>query len=249
MKSRSRMLKTAVGISAAFCCFVLASCVTPNLVLSPNLQQGTDVMEAAGRQGWQFNQVIEFGDYSTSQVQRGWTSGFGGTFFVSFQNAKQKMSFEQFTPDRERARVNTVGKFSSTDLPLFDDSVFVNFAHESSYAGSIIPDNKEFGAWDFIITDPDGGFPSGEFDGKARSDRGDVIDIRGVKRIEGQVALMEVDNFGFEFFQDGRSVGAVSTLNNGRVWMRQDLSSETRLILASLSSSILLRHSLQDSFE
>lgn len=49
----------------------LFSCKTPNIVVSNSLKTDTSIYEVHGRQGWQFNQVIKYGNFKTSKVQRG----------------------------------------------------------------------------------------------------------------------------------------------------------------------------------
>ena len=56
-----------------------------------------------------------------------------------------------------------------------------------------------------------------------------------------------MDNFGFEFLHNGHSIGAVSVMNSGKVWIRNDIPSELKLVVSSISTSLLVRHSMQES--
>jgi len=226
--------------------YILSSCTTPNIIVSDNLKTNTTVMDAKGRQGLQFNQVITFGDYSTSKVKRGWTAGYDVSFVTRFKGAKEKLNFIQFTPEK-RAYVLAVGKFKSTELELLNGFLSYAFQYENYFAGSIIPSETPNDIWEFIIHNPEGG-TSGDFEcGLAKDKNGNEIRIRGVRKIEKQTNWVKLDNFGFEFIYKDQAIGAVSTINNGRVWIKNDINDDLKLVLSSMSSSLLVRHSMQES--
>jgi hypothetical protein len=54
---------------------------------------------------------------------------------------------------------------------------------------------------------------------------------------------------GYEFVYKDQAIGAVETINNGKVWFKNDLQDDLKLVLASLSSSLLLRTSLEERIE
>ncbi|MCX8492136.1 MAG: hypothetical protein ORN54_13825 [Cyclobacteriaceae bacterium] len=223
------------------------ACKTPGLIFSGNLKDNTTVMEAKGRQGWQFNQVITFGDYSTSKIKRGWTKGGTWNFVVKFQKAEQKLSFTQNTPSGKSAEILAIGRFKNTELPLFKDFLSYSVKYENTFVGTVIPNQNETKNWDFIIHNPEAGLPQDADCGIIKDNNGNEIIIRGVKKVEGQANWVQLDNFGFEFIQKGQSIGAVSIINNGRVWLKKDINEEIALVLASISTSILVRHSMQES--
>jgi len=227
--------------------FLLGSCKSPNLIFSGNLQDNTTVMNAKGRQGWQFNQVISFGDYTTSKIKRGWTKGGTWDFVLKFQKAEQKLSFTQNTPFGKSAEVLAVGRFKNAELPLFKDFLSFSLKYENTFVGTVIPDDDESNNWDFIIHNPESGLPKDADCGIIKDNNGNEIVIRGVKKVQGQLNWMQLDNYGFEFIRNGQSIGAVSTINNGRVWLKNDIDDNTKLVLASIASSLLVRHSMQES--
>ncbi len=225
----------------------LSACTTPQLLVSNDLKSNTTVMAAKGRQGWQFNQVIRYGDYTTSKVKRGWTRSSDIKFVVRFQKAQNKLSFTQMTPDNQQAEVLAVGKFQNNELELLNGFMSISLKYENTFAGTILPNDKTFAVWDFIIHNPDASMPRDIDLGLARNDAGDEILIRGVKKLEGQGKWAQFDNLGFEFIHNGQSIGAVSTLNNGQVWMKNDVSPQLKLAVSSISTSLLVRHSLQNN--
>jgi hypothetical protein len=229
--------------SALLLALLLSACQTPNLVVSDSLRQDTEVMEATGRQGWQLNQVIRFGDYITSRAKRGWMDRLTLAFIVKFEKAQQKLSFTQFGPDGRSADVYAVSKFRSTEVELLRGYLSYTPSYRNAFAGTVVA--SEGGPhWDFLIDDPEGGTFQ-PIDGIAQTQDGRLrLVIAPLRKVEGQANWLPIDNQGFEFRLDGRSVGAVSLLNNGRVWMRRDAPAEVRQLMAALSSALLLRHSL-----
>ena len=79
------------------------------------------------------------------------------------------------------------------------------------------------------------------------SNKGEKITIRAVKKIKGQANWINIDVHGYEFVQSGRAIGAVSLLNNGRVWMNNEITDDTKLVLSSVMTGLLVRHSLSES--
>ncbi len=82
--------------------------------------------------------------------------------------------------------------------------------------------------------------------GMAKDKRGNQISIHGVTKMEGQPKWAPVQVWGFEFFQNDKSVAAVSIAGNGRVYIKNDLPPDMKLIISAISSSLLVRHNLMD---
>jgi hypothetical protein len=203
-------------------------------------------MDAKGRQGLQLNQVITFGECSTSKVKRGWTTGYDISFVTRFKGAKEKLNFIQLTPNKQ-AYVLAIGKFKSSELELLNGFLSYSFNYENYFAGSIIPSDESNNIWEFIIHNPEGGNLNDFECGIAKDKYGHEILITGVREIENQANWVKLDNFGFEFSQNGQAIGAVSTINNGRVWIKNDIDEDIKLILSSISSSLLVRNSMEES--
>jgi hypothetical protein len=68
--------------------------------------------------------------------------------------------------------------------------------------------------------------------------------------LEGTSRLMTMmDVYGYEFRLNGKTIGAVSTVNNGKVWLKNTLHPELKLVLASVSSGLMLRNSVREEAE
>ena len=225
----------------------ILSCKVPTLLISENLKENTTVLDVNGRQGWQFNQVISFGDYVTSKIKKGWTRSTDFTFIARFKNANKKRSFAQFGPNGS-AEVFCVSKFKSSELDLLDGFLSVPLDYENYFAGSILMDDNAEGEWDFIIYNPEGDITEELKCGKIEDQKGNTILINGIRKLENQSTLFAFENYGFEFLYQGEVIGAVSTLNNGKVWIKNSIDYNFQLVIASVSTSLLVRENLKDSF-
>ena len=70
--------------------------------------------------------------------------------------------------------------------------------------------------------------------------------IRPVERLDNGQRMLDMQVPGFEFLLDNKVVGAVETLNRGRIWLRRDLNENQKLVLAGVASALLLRSELAD---
>jgi hypothetical protein len=68
---------------------VLSSCTAAKLSVPTQFSSQATKMPVKGLNGWQINQKLSFGDYSTSKIKRGWD------FNSSFQYTKMRISPEE----------------------------------------------------------------------------------------------------------------------------------------------------------
>ncbi len=233
------MRKLIAGI--AITCSAFTTAAAQDLLLAPGLDSAIE-MKARGRQGWQFNQVIRFGEFCTSRARRGWTKGYDIGFTLRFRKASEKLSFTQQTPDGLDADVLAVSRFKSTELSMARGFLSLPMEYENSFAGSIIPGGDPDRSWEFVLYNPGGSVVKDADCGKARSGKGELIYVNGVQKVEGMPRWMQAAYFGFEFYKDGKAIAAVSTVGNGKVWMLPGLDPETKLVVAAMCSALLLRH-------
>ncbi len=215
-----------------------------NIVISDELKSNCDIMDVKGKQGWQFNQVIRYGGFSTSKSKRGWPAGYDFGFVNRFRMAKEKISFTQFTPDSLNGSVVAVSKFLNYETEFLNGFMGLSFKYEDTFAGCIIPGGDTVKCWNFMLTDADLLFDKNAGCGLLKDRNGTEIIIRGVTRLEGQAKWLAGQVWGFEFFKDQHSIAAVSVAGNGKVYMKKDLAPELRLVISSVCTSLLLRHDM-----
>lgn len=225
---------------------LLSACQSPNLVLSQDLQQNVQSFDVAGRMGFTWGRSLRFGEFSTSEVKSSWPTMTRVNFILKFERAHQKLSFTQYGPGERTAQVMAVGRFRNTEVSLLNGHLNYSPDYQNAFTGTVVlPDGGP--VWDFLVDDPEGGTFK-PVNGTARAQDGSQqLTIEPVRRMEGMAKIAPaLDNYGFEFRLNGRAIGAVSVVNNGRVWMRQDVSPELQLVMASISSALLVRTNLKD---
>lgn len=225
---------------------LLSACQSPQLVLSPELREQTRAMDVSGRQGFTWGRTLSFGEFKTSEVRRGWPTRTRVQFVLAFERAQQKLSFTQFGPGAQTAEVMAVGRFRSTEIPLLNGHLIVSPDYQNVFGGKVVMNDGQT-VWDFVIDDPDGGTLRPVPGSASTADGRQQLRIEPVRRLEGQAAFMPaLDTWGFEFRENGQVIAAVAVVNNGRVWIRADLSPERQQLVAALSSALLLRANLSD---
>jgi hypothetical protein len=237
MKSLIAALMIFAGITSAR---------SQGIVVSEELKSNSTVLDAKGRQGWQFNQVITFGGFHTSKIKRSWPAGIDISFIERFRAAKEKLSFTQYSPDSLICTIVAVSRFLSDETDFLNGFMGYSFVFQNSFAGCIIPQNDTENSWEFLVTDPDVVMDKNAGCGMARDKNGRQISIHGVTKMEGQPKWVPGQVWGFEFFMDGKSIAAVSIAGNGKVYLKNDLSPEMRLVISAISSSLMVRHNLMD---
>jgi hypothetical protein len=215
----------------------LFACSPAEIALSPDLN--AQAMSVKGRNGLQIGQVIRYGEYRTDKVRRGWTGSYDVPFRLRFRGAKEKMSFTQFGPENEVAEVACISKFNSIELPIVQDFFGIPLDYQNFFAGNISIGTME---WDFIIHNPNGDFLREKASAGFVQNGPNRIEIQALRGLKGQPNWMkELAVYGHEFILHGKVVGAVSTVNRGKVWIDNTLDANTRTVIAALATGLLLR--------
>jgi hypothetical protein len=217
------------------------ACKPAEITLSPELN--ATAMAVKGRNGFQIGQVIRFGNYTTGKVRRGWTHGYDLPFLIRFQQAKEKLSFTQYGPDGRSAQVACVSKFKSTELSVIQDFFGIPLDYQNFFAGNIALGVTN---WDFVIHNPNGDFLREKTSAGFAQSASRRIEIQAIRGLNGQPEWMkELTVVGHEFRYEGKVVGAVSTMNRGKVWIDETLDPDTRVVIAALATGLLLRRDVE----
>ncbi|HEV7351239.1 hypothetical protein [Telluribacter sp.] len=253
MKNQPFLLNSAGRATLLFAFFAAAftACRTAEVAVTNDLKSGAAVYPVKGRQGFQIGQVLQFGDYTTSKVKRGWTFSYSIPFVARFNGAREKLSFQQFGPGGRSAEVAFVSRFRDVDISPVREYFSLSTNYKNYFAGGIeLSGSKE--GWEFIVHNVDGGrtLKNNTMGFVRSSSDGTRIDIVGIRELEGGSPMMTAMNvYGYEFRLDGKTIGAVSTVNNGKVWMKENIHPELKLVLASVSSGLMLRHNVEETHE
>jgi len=225
---------------------VLIGCKTPQMYVAPTLKNNSETFSVKGRLGFQIGRRLSFGEYATGKVKQGWVKGYDIPFFIRFKGMKEKLSFQQFNESGQMAEVYSVGKFRSTELPLLKNYFNIILKEKNQFAGTVILNGGQ-DVWEFLLVNPDGESFRSTKAGFVQNNH-EVIEVKGVTQLENGSNLSS-KFLGYEFIHHEKTIGAVETINNGKVWLKNDLPDELKLVLASLSSSLLLRTSLEERIE
>lgn len=226
---------------------VLAGCKTPQMFITPELKNDSQILPVKGRQGLQVGRSLSFGEYTTDKVKQGWVKGYDIPFFVRFQGMKEKLSFQQYGKPGQVADVYSVGKFRSTELPFLRDYFNIILKEKNHFAGMVIMNGGQ-DVWEFLLYNPDGESLNSARAGFVKN-YNYMIEINGVKKMENGKHSLSNKFWGYEFVCEGQAIGALETINNGKIWFKNNLPDDLKLVLASLSSSLLLRTSLEERIE
>ncbi|HEX38304.1 MAG TPA: hypothetical protein ENG70_05580 [Candidatus Cloacimonetes bacterium] len=227
---------------------VVAGCSVPQIKLPFALQNDTSMYSVKGRFGFTWNKVITFGGYTTSKFNRGWTTNESNSSDVlQMKSAKQKFNFIQYTPDGKQAEVVCAGHFEESDVNVVNDFFSIDLSYKNYFYGSVLLD-KGMDIWNFVVNNPDNISPKNLDMGEAKNDKGDVIKIQGILQVEGQniQKIFQGSVYGYEFIHNGTTIGAVSTINAGAVWIKNSISDDLKLVLAGMSTSLLVRDDLEE---
>lgn len=218
---------------------LLASCKDYNIKIDQDMRAEAQQMEVKGRQGLTFNQKVRFGEFYTDRVRRGWTRKYDIPFMIRFRGAEEKLSFSQFDAAGKQVVVSAIGKFQSKEIPLVGDFFGISLDHKNYFAGTIYAIGSG-NAYDFIVFNPESNFKRLPTEGLLEGP-GLSVSVHGVTQLDDR-KLWNVDNLGFEFKRGEQSVGAVQIFNRGKVWLRKGLEDEHRLVLAGLSTALMIRN-------
>lgn len=227
-------------------------------------------LDVRGRQGWLPEQKsLRFGAFSTSarrhddvRTVEECAPRCNGLRVGSFA---QKMK-ERTVQERHAVQFTQSGPAGSADVQVLDElneqqrewvtqafgvtSVSrTTLMHRARLVVAVQPLAPHAPGWRFVVWMPerpelaevDTGWGEGQSDGNER------LRLRPLTRFEGDERLRAAGftapvSLGFLVERpDGEALAAVSTVGDGRVWLRTDLSPELQLNLAGLASALLVR--------
>ncbi|WP_321281748.1 hypothetical protein [Marinifilum fragile] len=222
-----------------FLCFTLIQCKIAEVIINEDLEQSTSPMLVTGNNDLSFkDKVIEFGDFSTSKVHESLNeekrkSGF---MKISFESSEEIFSFTQFCQNEKCLQVECVSVYLNKEMPMFGEFLSYDLKSKNYFAGTLYCKNT-FILRDFVVY-----FSDEVFKPKAKG----FVNFSPQQKIIIKPAfiskskIFQIDPEGYEFLLNDKTIAAVETINNGRVWMRPDLDEEMKLVLAGVSTALLL---------
>ena len=225
-------------------CLALVGCSLPQMRVDPELSRHSEAHTVSGRDGWWIEQRLSFGPYRAGPVSRGWTKGYDYPFIVRFTGAREKLRFAVQDSGGNSAMVHCIGKLREADLRAFSEYFDVGVYARDTFTGTISLDARSI---DFFVNNLNVQQNAGyrPLEGTAFTGQ-QPISLSAVWELESGQRWPGTEPIGVEFLRGGEVIGAVETVNEGRVWIREQLDAQDRLVLASLASALLLRSGLGD---
>jgi hypothetical protein len=221
---------------------VLTACTVPHMQVDEQLHSQADAMPVHGRQGWLVNQQLDFGSYTTSPVKRSWTFGYNIPFIVRFSGAKEKLGFNMQDDAGQQAELFCLGKLREIDLPVFNRSFEANLKTTDVFTCAVALGDQSFEFYsENLNQNPRFKTTTGQIMGPGMN-----LVIQSVSQLEGGQSSWSTTALGYELVDDGKVLAAVETLNDGRVWISPQLSSQQQLVTAGIAAALLLRSSLAE---
>lgn len=213
------------------------------MMVNDTLVNDAQILPVEGRQGWMIKQKLSFGAYRSEEVKRGWTFSYDIPFLLRFQGAKEKLQF-QLNEGEHWADVYCLGKATQQDLPLLGDMFQVSLKDKEVFSGVIITDYSAK-PWQFLIQKNYNKFAGSDFAGTVQHESM-RIDIKEIQQTEAGTNTWG-EPLGYEFVLNNEVIGAVEILNKGKVIIKNSVSEEMKLLVASTSAALLLRSNLTET--
>ncbi len=239
-----KIFKVRIAMAAAFAVaalLTLYSCRTPSVLLNKDLALNSHVYDVKGRQGIMIKQKLSFDKYRTVEVKRGWLKSYNYPFFIRFSGASEKLSYT-LTDSLQTLHAHCLGKVRKQEFELANSYFGIVLKQEDAFAGNLLlvgGDN-----WDFIVYNASNTNALNETSGFMRS--GDkLIRIESIRKMEGKnTVLSEMGIYGYEFIYEGKVIGTVDTMNKGKIFISKDLSPNMQMLMAGISTALLLKTDL-----
>ena len=213
--------------------FVLGGCSVATMQVDPSLAARAEPMNVTGNNPRLWNRPLAFGAFRTEQVAEGgewrWAVPlFGGEAGIAWQNYRLVLTDGQ---QRLQATCRTRRVFVERDGLSVDPSL----GRLPVLQCALRPED---GGEPWIMTLRR--TPSMRFAGTLGPEGGDAaMQVESKHRAEGAI-VDSGEPVGYTIVDGGTVVGAVETINRGRVWIDPSLSERDRMRAAAMAAALLL---------
>ncbi|MFH0880733.1 MAG: hypothetical protein V2A34_13540 [Lentisphaerota bacterium] len=220
--------------------FVLSACQMAHMALPDTFPSSMTPIQVSGQKG--FGSSLAMGPFEVKNIQRGWKSQFSwGVAVYGRSRAKQQYGFELL--DTRNQVVTTANcangaKWQELKDQLWGGELTWGLTSEAVY---LVAMKQGDHVWEMAMAE----------DGQEwvlmgrLSDGKTVIEVAGTKKLAGS-SWPSMEASGYVFTKDGKEIGAVEVVNNGRLWVSPDLDEGLQSVLAASSASLLLYRDLRD---
>lgn len=225
------------------------SCKTASISLEQGFKERSDFYSIEGKNGWQLNQVIRFGPFETSKIDRSMTFSYHVPLLIDFSGGKENIAFNLY--DRERqAGLSFIGDSRPKDVHLSSAKGYfqVPIDQRDVFAGAMIFSQPEVRRYDFFLLNPNDQQLNARCQGVVLKDGREHFIVKGTTKLAGS-RIPQTEVFGYEIYRRDQLVAAVETINRGAIWMDSALAQDDRMLVAALSTGLLVRTNLREGVE
>ncbi|QHL87847.1 hypothetical protein GU926_10560 [Nibribacter ruber] len=238
MSSRKFSLVSVFLLAAA-----LTACSVPEMQVSQSFKEKATELPVEGRKVLRMNLLgkekgFRFGPYQLQEIQRGWTSRANpqDAFWLKLSEAYQRYSFAvQDTVQQKTSFVLAAALYKSASVEV--EGAPASLKEETEFLQAQFK-SPESGVWQLSLADPGSYLQRVQFQGSLANGQ-QSIEIQPIYKWKG-MSIPSGDNLGYEFSVNGEILATVQISNSGKVWLKQGLSPDLQMVLASACSSLLL---------
>lgn len=233
----------------AFIFLIAVSCKTATVSLEEGFAQRSVFYNVEGKNGWQVNQVLKFGPFETTKIDRSMTFSYHVPLLVDFSGSRESLAFSVFDKENKTG-VSFLGDSRMKDVHLSAAKGYfqVPIKQQDVFAGALIFSQPELKRYDFFLLNPNDQQFNAKCQGVLLKDGKEHFVMKGITKLEGS-RIPQTQVFGYEFYRGDKVIGAVDIMNKGIVWMENSLSQEDRMLIAGLSTGLLVRNNMQEAVE
>ncbi|MBD1397231.1 hypothetical protein H9Q13_08650 [Pontibacter sp. JH31] len=220
----------------------LPSCTLPNMAVEPTFKEQSQELTVEGRKAYKPNGSFMVGNYRVAQVNRGWRNA-SGFSMLGYENIKmnQRYEFSLQSPAGDQWFAFGASRLQEKNLRS-DNGITLAVGKNLEYFVTHFT-SPVSGQWCLLTVDPGQYVLRKKFEGEL-SNGGQHYKIAPIYKLEGS-KLPAGDIVGYEFLQDGKRMAAVQVINHGKVWLAKELEEDSRMVLLTAASSLLLYDKLQ----
>ncbi|MFN3952760.1 MAG: hypothetical protein ACK4KT_10205 [Thermaurantimonas sp.] len=250
-----KILSSATGCLVLMC--LLASC-SYKLAVPEDFAEIAIYNQAQNRQSWPFKKTMTAGNYSATNIRRGWTETYHFTFVIRWTGARERYRFvvrESSRPNDTVATVFCFTKIRQEDFTWVARRMGgIPLKYENLFAVTIALRDRsgQVQEWEMVYNEPMMFIsPNQRGTGILKGPTGPIYELESYhyfRRPSGK-RLWSNTPIGFAIKKEGKEVAVADVINKGGYYIIQDLSEDEKNLLTSACMALLLRRDLRDRHE
>jgi hypothetical protein len=229
--------RAALGLMAVL---ALPGCSMARMPLPDGLAD-SERMAVSGRQGLRLREMLSFGPYEARQVSRSSTRG-RDRGDATATSSDRRQSYRFVLREAGHDHWHVACHASVARLRIDAVLVDVHATDESALYCNLESVERATTAWTLELRERREKPLSGHLTLDAQR-----LEVVGTNALERSLPMGATS--GYEIREGGSAVAAVEVINNGAVWLLEDLDPERRRLLSAVAAALLLLEDLRETLE